>query len=193
MRPSQLPSTLILILTVFPFLALRAETPSEVAGTPNAEQLKAEKAAPLSASDKKFIRDATKDLHYELALVDKCLRKNRKVTVTTDPAMEVGRKLHPELKKLWDELAVVAQDHNERVSDELTGNTENMVDRLRALSDDKFNKEVLSLLAKETKSLARTFQSLPTNHPGLQRIVKTYAPQLKNHVNEVESAVSKLK
>jgi hypothetical protein len=87
----------------------------------------------------------------------------------------------------------MAQEHNERVSDELTGNTENMVDRLRALSDEKFNKEVLALLAKETKSLARTFQSLPTNHPGLQRLVKSYTPQLKNHAVEVEGAVSKLK
>jgi hypothetical protein len=184
---------MVLVLTVSPLCPLRAQTSPDVANAVTAEQLKAEKAAPLSGADKKFIRDVTKDLHYELALVDKCLRKNRKVTVTTDAAMEVGRKLHPELKKLWDELAVMAQEHNERVSDELTGNTENMVDRLRALSDEKFNKEVLALLAKETKSLARTFQSLPTNHPGLQRLVKSYTPQLKNHAVEVEGAVSKLK
>jgi hypothetical protein len=191
--PSTLP--VILVLTIFSF-ALTAQTPfdrARAAEPVSAEQAKAERTAPLSASDKKFIREATKDLHYELALVDKCLRKNRAVTVTTDPAMEVGRKLHPQLKQLWDELAAVAQAHNERVADELTGNAENTVDRLRALNDEKFNKEVLTLLAKETKSLARTFQSLSTGHPALKRIVQTYAPQLKEHAIEVESAVSKLK
>ena len=179
-------------LAVF-FFALAAQTFSQTTVVANADGLKAENAAPLAATDKKFIRDVTKDLHYELALVDKCLRKNRAVTVTSDPALEVGRKLHPELKKLWDELTAVAQLHNERVADQLTGNAENTVDRLRALNDQKFNKEVLTLLGKETKSLARTFQSFSTNHPGLKRILQTYAPQLKEHVTAVDSAVSKVK
>ena len=197
MRHSQLHSTLTVALTLaFVPFALPAQTPpagSRVADTVNADQSKAEKTAPLSASDKQFIRDATKNLHYERALVDKCVRKNRAVAVTTDPAMEVGRKLHPQLAKLWEELAAVAQAHNERVADELTGNDKNTVDRLRALNDEKFNKEVLTLLGKETKTLARTFESLSTNHPALKRIAQTYTPQLKNHATEVESAVSKVK
>ena len=194
MRPSALSclATVILLLAIM-FSALPTRTFSQTTPAANADQSKAENAAPLTASDKKFIRDATKDLHYELALVDKCLRKNRAVTVTTDPAMEVGRKLHPELKKLWDELSAVAQMHNERVADQLTGNAENTVDRLRALNDEKFNKEVITLLARETKSLARTFQSFSTNHPGLKRIVQAYAPQLKEHVTAVDAAVSKVK
>jgi hypothetical protein len=148
----------------------------------------AEAAIPLTPADKKFIKDASESLYLELAIVDVALRRNRPVGVTGDTAKKVGDKLHPDLTKIWEELSTFAKLKKEKLQDELTGVDKREVEQLRAVDIEKFNKQVVALLGKETKKLAQIFDSKSIQHPVLKKLTERYSPALKEHMNEVAQA-----
>jgi hypothetical protein len=172
-----------LLLTVLSPVLFAQAAPAESTTPPGATA--AEMAIPLTPVDKKFIKDASESLYLELAIVDIALRRNRPVGASVDAAKKLGDKLHPDLKKAWEELSTFAQSKNEKVRDELTGVDKREVEQLRSVDIDKFNKQVVALLGKETKKLVQTFESKSMQHPVLKKIAASYLPTLKNHVNEV--------
>jgi hypothetical protein len=165
-----------LILGILPALCAQEAPPAPTA---------AELATPLTPADKKFIKEASESLYLELAIVDIALRRNRPVGASVDAAKRLGDKLHPDLKKIWEELSTFARAKNEKVRDELSGIDKREVEDLRSLDVGKFNKQVISMLGKETKKLAQTFESKSVQHPVLRRIATTHSPALKKHVDEV--------
>ena len=159
-----------------------------VAQAPADPAAAAEMAKPLTSADKKFVKDASESLYVEMAIVDIALRRNRPVGATTDTAKRIGDKLHPELKKAWEELSRFAQAKNEKMREELSGVEKREIEQLRNLDIDKFNKQVVALLGKETKKLAQIFDSKSIQHPVLKKIAETHAPTLKQHVIELTEA-----
>ena len=157
------------------------------AGPPTAPN-PAEVARPLTAADKEFIKDASESLYLQLAVVDIALRRNRPITASADTAKKLGDKLHPDLKKVWEELSTFAQSKKEKMRDELTGVDKRAVEELRTVDVRKFNKEVVGLLGKEGKKLAQIFDAKSIQHPVLKKLAQTYAPTFQNHVKEVEQA-----
>jgi Domain of unknown function (DUF4142) len=172
-----------LVLTVLPTTSSAQGVPAEKPN-PNA----AEMAVPLAPADKKFIKDASESLYLEMAIVDMALRRNRPVGASVDVAKKLGDKLHPDLKKVWEELSAFAQAKNEKVRDELAGVDKREVEQLRLVDVEKFNKQVVALLGKETKKLTQTFESKSIQHPVLKKLAASNSPTLKNHVNEVAQA-----
>src|SRR5688572_6859794 len=159
-----------LVLTVFPE-ALSAQAAAEKSATPPADAAaaaKAEMARPLTAADKEFIKDASESLYLQLAVVDIALRRNRPITASADTAKELGDKLHPDLKKVWEELSKFAKSKKEKMRDELSGVDKRAVEELRTVDVRKFNKEVVASLGKEGKKLAQIFESKSIQHPVLK-------------------------
>jgi putative membrane protein len=147
----------------------------------------AEIAKPLSTADKKFIKDASESMYAEMAIVDIALRRNRPVGATGDVAKKLGDKLHPDLKKVWEELSAFAQLKNEKMRSELSGIEKREIEQLRLVDIEKFNKQVVALLEKETKKLALIFESKSVQHPALATIVESHAPTFKQHAVDVAS------
>jgi predicted outer membrane protein len=148
----------------------------------------AEMAIPLTPADKKFIKEVSESLYLEMAIVDVALRRNRPVGATTDAAKTLGDRLQPELKKTWEELSTFAQSKKEKLRDELTGVDKREVEQLRSLDIDKFNKQVVALLGKETKKLAQILESKSMQHPVLKKFAEGHLPAFKNHLNDVAQA-----
>jgi hypothetical protein len=142
-----------------------------------------DKAKTIAPADKKFVKDASESLYYELALLEKT-----KIKASTDAVKKLGEKMNEDLKKVWEELAAFAQPNNEKMATELTGGDKSAAERVSKLEGDKFDKQLLNLLGKEAKKLARTFESKAIQSPELKKIAENYAPTLKSHVGEVEKA-----
>jgi Domain of unknown function (DUF4142) len=180
-----------LVLTVLPTVVFAQAAPAESTTPPAGTQAAtnaAEMAMSLTPADKKFIKDASESLYLEMAIVDIALRRNRPVGASVDAAKKLGDTLHPDLKKAWEELSTFAQSKNEKVRDELTGVDKREVEQLRSVDVEKFNKQVVALLGKETKKLAQTFESKSIQHPVLKKIAASHSPTFKKHVNEVVQA-----
>lgn len=142
-----------------------------------------DKAKALAPADKKFVKDASESLYYELALLEKT-----KIKASTDAVKKLGEKMNDELKKVWEELAAFAQPNNEKMATELSGGDKSAAERVGKLEGDKFDKQLLNLLGKEAKKLSRTFESKGIQTPELKKIAENHAPTLKSHVSEVEKA-----
>jgi hypothetical protein len=176
-----------LVLIAFPAIPFLRAAPVE-SPPPTAATNAAEMAIPLTPSDKKFIKDVSESLYLEMAIVDKALRRNRPVGVTVDTAKKLGDTLHPDLHKIWEELSTFAKAKNEKLRDELTGVDKREIEQLRLVDIDKFNKQVVTLLGKETKKLAQTFASQSMQHPVLKKIAARHASALEKHAEEVAQA-----
>jgi Domain of unknown function (DUF4142) len=172
------------VLTILPTALFAQAAPADsTAPSTNA----AEMAKPLTPADKKFIKDASESLYLEMAIVDMALRRNRPVGASVDAAKTLGDKLHPDLKTIWEELSTFAKSKNEKVRDELTGIEKREVEQLRSVDIEKFNKQVVALLGKETKKLTQIFDSKSIQHPVLKKIAESHASTFKKHAEEMGS------
>jgi hypothetical protein len=169
------------------FLFGQAAPAEKAADAAQAAKRAAEMAIPLTPADKKFIKDASEGLFFELAIVDIAQRRNRPVAQGRDAAYKLGARLHPDLQKAWEELSKIAQAKNEKMREELSGVEKRGVEDLRAVDIDKFNKEVSALLGKAGKELAQTFAS-PIQHPVLKQFAASHSPTFKQHLTEIAQA-----
>ncbi len=112
-----------------------------------------EKAKPLSAADKKFIKDASETVYYELNLIEKAKRNALDKSVST-----LGEATNKDLQKIWEEVATLAVARNEKMPTELTGSDKSKADKLGKAEASKFDKEFLKIFTKETKRLAQSFE-----------------------------------
>jgi hypothetical protein len=151
-------------------------------GTPGAGTA-TEKPKPLAAQDKKFIKDAGESVYYELALVDKA-----KTKAGTDAVKKLGEKLNDDLKKVWEEVAGVAQTNNEKMPTELSGGDKSAAERLNKLDGEKFDKQFLSLISKEAKKLSRVFDAKSLQNADVKKVADNYGATLKNHVTVIDKA-----
>jgi predicted outer membrane protein len=151
-------------------------------GTPGAGAA-TEKPKPLGPADKKFIKDAGESVYYELALVEKA-----KIKAGSNAVKTLGEKLNTDLKKVWEEVATVAQSNNEKMPTELSGGDKSAAERLNKLDGEKFDKQFLGLISKEAKKLSRVFDAKSLQNADVKKVADNYGATLKNHVTEIDKA-----
>ena len=182
-------ATTVLLALLSPILTAQAAPGEKTA--PNAAQAAAdaaEMAKALTPADKKFIKEATESLYFELAIAEVAIRRNRPVGAGRDSTRQLADRLHPELQKAWEELSKFAQAKNEKVRDELSGGEKRDVEEIRSVAIEKFHKEVTGLLGKMAKQVAQTFASSSIQHPVLKKIAARHAPTFNQHVTEIVQA-----
>ena len=117
-----------IVLAASSSVAFAQATPATPAGTttpPGSKPGSAAKPITLGTTDKKFLKDASESLYYELALLDKT-----KIKAGTDAVKKLGEKMNEDLKKVWDELAAFAQPNNEKMPTELSGGDKSAAERV---------------------------------------------------------------
>jgi hypothetical protein len=113
------------------------------------------KAKPLSAAEKKFIKDASESVYYALHLTGMA-EKNASAT----PTKEVAKSIKEDGDKIWEELGAIAQAKGEKMTTDLSGGDKSSSERLGKNKEDKFDKPFLKELSKEVKRLATPSRQL---------------------------------
>jgi hypothetical protein len=131
-----------------------APAPGAAPGAPAAAATPAPK--PLSPMEKNFIKNAGKSLFYQIQVAGTA---KGKFIDPKDPNARVRDTATKELPKAFEALKKFAQAHGETVPAELTGSDKSDVERLAKVKEDKFAKEWLELLNKESKKLDKDFES----------------------------------
>ncbi len=111
-----------------------------------------EKAKPLSAADKKFVKDSLDGIFYILDLNGKV-----KANAKTEVVKTLGGTLNGDLNKIYTDVAGFASEKGEKVPSELTGGDKSKAERLGKVGD-KFDKEFTKIVSKEIDKLAKIFE-----------------------------------
>lgn len=179
-------STICLVATAS-FALAQAPTTPPTPGAPAAGTTTApgEKPKPLAASDKTFVKKAVDGIYFELNLTD----KNRRDSAKLEDTKKTTEKMNKDLNKIWGELAPLLDTKEQPTA--LAGSDKSKAERL-AKAGDKFDKELLELLDKETKQLERAFESASKNtqsHPSVKQVANNWLPTIRGHADEVSKAL----
>ena len=147
-----------------------------------------EKPKPLTSSDKSFLKKALDGMYFEMSLTDKHKSESAKLESTK----RVTAKMNTDLQKIWGELAGMFDP--KEIPNELAGGDKSKAQRL-AKAGDKYDKELLEVLGKESKALERTFESASKSaqHPTIKQVTSTWLPTIKGHNDEIEKAAKEAK
>ena len=145
------------------------------------------KAKPLSAAEKKFIKDASESVYYALHLTGMA-EKNASAT----PTKEVAKSIKEDGDKIWEELGAIAQAKGEKMTTDLSGGDKSSSERLGKNKEDKFDKPFLKELSKEVKRLATAFQTAAKSaqDPEVKTFAEKWLPTLKKHEEAADKAES---
>lgn len=152
------------------------------------------KPKPLATSDKSFIKKAADSMFLLSSLSEKIRGVERDNKVSPDISA-LAKKLgaNGEVGKAWGEIGAIASNSGDMtlLPTALKGADKTKVASLGKLKDDKFEKEVSELIAKESKDLVKAFESgaKMANNPELKAIAEKYIPTMK----EVESDAAQAK
>ncbi len=153
----------------------------------------AEKAKPLSSQDKSFVKNSLESMYLLMNLSDKKKRESLKVT----EANAVGEKISTEMTKLWEQLAPMATANGDKLPEAVPNSDKSKIERLNKAPGDKFDKEWIKLVGKETKHLATAFTAgKSAQNAELKALAMTWEPTLKSiddETNTAEKAVAKAK
>ncbi len=185
LRPTLAVVTLLALGNVSVFAQLVADPlKPATTGTPGATPA-AGQAKPVSAADKKFIKDVAKSFYYELQLAD--LAKSQ---ATSDATKKYGELINTELTKAWAALTELAQSKGEMVPAELTGGDKSGVERMKKMKGDAFDKTFFREILKEVKGVERDFESAlkMAADPAVKTFATNYLPMVKGQASEGEKA-----
>lgn len=170
----------VALLPAMPVMVLAAETSSSSATTA------AEKPKPLTGGEKTFVKNSLESMYLLMNLTD----KHKRDSIKNEDAKMAAEKINSDLNKLWGEIAPVASDAGMTVPSELTGSDKAKAAKLSKTDADKYDKEFLKLVTKETKALAKQFEtaSKSAQHPNLKQITTNWTTTVKGHELESEKA-----
>lgn len=176
-------STICLIATTSLVLAQAPATPAAPGGPPAAGTTAAGKPKPLTASDKSFLKKVLDGILFETKLTDKHKRDEAKLEDTK----KVTTKINTDLNKIWGELAGLV-DPKELPSD-LAGGDKSKAQRI-SKAGDKYDKELLEALDKETKQLERAFESASksSQNDTIKTVTSNWLPTIRTHAEDIAKA-----
>jgi hypothetical protein len=179
----QLAATATLALFVSSGLAQNA--------APGAPAAPAAAAKPLSPTEKNFIRNTGKSLNYLVALAE----AGKNPAVKEDKHVKFRDKTITDLKKVSEGLKKTATERGETVEAELAATDKSGIERIGKMKDDRFLKQWLEELAKETKKLERDFQSAERSlqDPDMKTFVSNYTPMVRTVLAAAETQERELK
>ena len=150
----------------------------------------AEKPKPLSSTDQLFVRNAAKSLNYQIQLAAAAK------TAITDPNLgRVRDTISSDLTKALAAITKIAEAHGEKLSTEVAGTEKFDLDRLGKTKPDKFTKEWVELLLKESKRLDRDTEAIGKTgqDPELKTFSTNYGPSIRSVYSSADTAEKALK
>lgn len=139
---------------------------------------------PLAAPEKSFLKNSGESLYFLLQLADAAKTKAGSVAVKT-----LGETLNDDLNKVWADLGEIANATNEKMPTALSGGDKSGVERLNKQETEKFDRQFLTMVEKESKKLSSSFaRGTKLTHPELKAVAEKWATTLKGHETEIEKA-----
>jgi predicted outer membrane protein len=141
----------------------------------------ADKSKTLTSNDKAFVKKVLDGMFFEMNLTDKHKRDNAKLEGTK----EVSGKINTDLNKIWGEVAVLVEPKEQPTA--LATSDKSKSERI-AKAGDKYDKELLEVLEKETKQLEKAFESASktSQNPTIKQIASTWLPTIRGHGDDIE-------
>ncbi len=135
--------------------------------------------------EKSFVKNAGKSIYYQIQLAAAA-----KTTVTDEKLARLRDTVTKDLNKAWEGLSKIAKERGETLVGELQGADKSSIERLGKMKDDKFVKEWLGELAKESKKLDRDFEQGGKTFadPDMKTYVSNYGPSIRNVFTSSEAA-----
>jgi predicted outer membrane protein len=189
-------STLCLAATASVVLA-QAPTPTPPGaplvpgGAPATGTSAAGKPTPLTSNDKAFLKKVLDGMLFELKLTD----KHKLDSAKQEDTKKLGQKVNTDLNKIWGELAGLVDP--KEIPTELAAGDKSKAERI-SKAGDKYDKELLEVLEKETKQIEKAFEtaSKSSQHPSIKTVTSNWLPTIKGHGDEIDKtakAVAKQK
>lgn len=145
----------------------------------------AEKAKPLSSTDKAFLKKSLESMYLLMNLTDKNKREQLKVA----DAKTVAEKINDELNKLWAELAPFATANGDKLPEGVPNSDKTKVEKLGKVAGDKYDKEWIKLVGRETKQLSTAFVAAKNSQdPRIKASAMTWEPTIKTINEETDKA-----
>lgn len=143
-----------------------------------------DKPKPLSSGDKAALKKMTDTIFFETNLTDKHKNDNAKIEETK----KVAGKMNTDLNKIWGELAGLLDP--KEIPTELSGGDKSKAQRI-SKAGDKYDKELLDVLEKETKQLEKAFDSASKStqtHPTIKEVATKWLPTVREHGEAIAKA-----
>jgi len=153
-----------------------------------------EKPKPLSSSDKAFVKKAGETLYLLSNLSDRVRYREREKPVAPDiSALSKKLSTNGDVGKAWGEIGTIAANSGDLtlMPTEVKSADKTKLGNLGKLADDKFAKEWVEMVAKESKDLNKTLETSTKmiNNAELKAVAEKYLPILK----AIEEEATKLK
>lgn len=179
------------ILPILPLLAIAVSGTLSVLAVDPAAPIAAGSSASataksrLSSAEKKFVKDAGE---AQLAILHLTDLTRRPEGPGSEPLKEMNKKLGAELNVAWGELSTAAKGTELPKTDFSTGEKA-MLDKLRKMEGDKFDKAFLKVFAKESKKAAQVFEmgEKSVKDAELKSFAQKWGPTLKNAQDAAET------
>ncbi len=153
----------------------------------------AEKPKPLAATDKSFVKSSLESMYLLMSLTEKNKQDQLKVADTKT----VAEKISTEFTKLWAELAPIATTNGDKLPSAVPTSDKAKIDKLGKAPGDKYDKEWIKLVGKDTKHLATAFAAAKTSqNPQIKALAATWEPTMKtinDDTDKAEKVVAKAK
>jgi predicted outer membrane protein len=140
----------------------------------------ADKSKALTSNDKAFLKKVLEGMYFEMSLTEKRKNENAKLEGTKT----LAGKMSSDLQKIWGELAAMFDP--KEIPNELAGSDKTKAQRI-SKAGDKYDKELLEVLEKETKQLEKAFESASksSQNPTIKQVTNNWLPTIKGHGEEI--------
>lgn len=191
MNPSFLPIALrSLAASALLLSSALAQTPAPDAATVPPAAQATPPPKPFSPMEKNFIRNAGKSIYYQIQLATAA-----KTAITDEKLTKIRDTTIRDLNKAWTALSKIAEERGETVASELSGSDKMGIERMGKMKPDKFTKEWLDELSKESKKLDREFESASKSlqDPEMKTFAANYSAIVRNVYTTSDAAEKSLK
>lgn len=145
-----------------------------------------DKPKPLSSSDKSFLKKSLDSLYFLTNLTEGGKRNSLKVEDTK----KLAEKISNDSNKIYGELSALITDPKE-LPNKVGGGDKSKMDKAAKAEGDKYDKEQFELIAKELKSLARSFEaaSKSAQNETIKQVITTWIEPVKTEADDAEKIV----
>ena len=116
--------------------------------------------------------------------------KKKQESIALASTKKAVQKINTDTNKIWGELAKIASDTNEKIPAEVTGSDKSKLSRVSKAEGNKFDKELLKALTKETGDLEKWFESASksSQSPEVKTVVQNWLPTVRGMATEASKA-----
>lgn len=150
----------------------------------------ATKPKALSAGDKKFVKDAS----AAILLEQKYLELVKPDGPGTPETKKAAENMSTDLKKVWELLAAGIAEKGVDMAAEVDKADVAKIMKLKEVKPEKFDKELLKDLSKETKKTAKVFETAgkTVQDEELKKVATDWTEAIKKHDTDLEALEKEL-